>query len=173
MPTQLGAQCGFTRGGVAWPARHDEIRPMKYVPLQSAPTRSGPVASEPTASSVPKASAMRWMLAGLLGLPLAGCVYYPDHGYVRGDGYGASGAVYYESAPYHDGYYDGYYSDYYRPYGYSPYYWPSYYSIGLDYYDGHQDWRHGGHRWGDHGDRGHDARPAHRGAPEVQSRRRR
>ena len=112
---------------------------------------------------VPMKPAMRWMLAGLLGVPLAGCVYYPDYGYVRGDGYGASGAVYYESAPYHDGYYGSYYGGYYPPYGYSPYYWPSY-SIGVHYYDGHR-----GHGW----HRGHDARPAHRSGPEVQSRRRR
>ena len=95
---------------------------MKSIPIQAAP-----------ATSAPKTSAMRWMLAALLGLPLAGCVYYPDYGYVRGDGYGASGTVYYESAPYYDSYYyGGYYSGYYRPYGYSSYYWPAYYSIGID-----------------------------------------
>jgi hypothetical protein len=42
---------------------------------------------------VPMKPAMRWALAGVLGLPLAGCVYYPDYGYVRGDGYGAAGSV--------------------------------------------------------------------------------
>lgn len=132
---------------------------MKSIPIQAAP-----------ATSAPKTSAMRWMLAALLGLPLAGCVYYPDYGYVRGDGYGASGTVYYESAPYYDSYYyGGYYSGYYRPYGYSSYYWPAYYSIGIDYHDGHRgSWGHGGHHRG-----GHDARPAHRSGPEVQSRRRR
>lgn len=143
---------------------------MKSVPIETASMRSAPIESAPI-ESAPMKSAVRWMLAGLLGLPLAGCVYYPDYGYVRGDGYGASGAVYYESAPY----YDGYYSGYYRPYGYSPYYWPGYYSIGIDYYDGHRgSWGHGGHRWSDHhGDHGHDARPAHRSGSEVQSRRRR
>lgn len=118
---------------------------------------------------------MRWMLAGLLGMPLAGCVYYPDYGYVRGDGYGTTGTVYYESSPYYDGYYGGYYgSYYYRPYGYSPYYWPGYYSIGIDLHDGHRGhWRHhGDHGWRGHG-RGHDARPTYRTAPEVSSRRRR
>lgn len=114
--------------------------------------------------------ALRWMLAGLLGLPLAGCVYYPDYGYVRGDGYGSAGTVYYETGPYHDDYYGGYYGSYYRPYGYSPYGWPGYYSIGIGVYDGH----HGHHGWRDHDrGRGHDARPSHRAQPGLQSRRRR
>ena len=119
--------------------------------------------------------AMRWMLAGVLAMPIAGCVYYPDDGYVRGDG------VYYESAPYqgayygggyYGDYYGGYYSGYYGPYGHSPYYWPGYYSIGISVHD-HDG--HRGHGWhdGHRGNRGHDARPAHRSGPEVQSRRRR
>lgn len=142
---------------------------MKAVPIKTAPIEAAPI------KAAPMKSALRWMFAALLGVPLAGCVYYPDYGYVRGDGYGASGAVYYESAPYYDGYYGGHYSGYHRPYGYSPYYWPGYYSIGIDYYDGHRgSWGHGGHRWSDHhGGHGHDARPAHRSGPEVQSRRRR
>ena len=113
--------------------------------------------------------ALRWMLAGLSGMSLAGCVYYPDYGYVRGDGYGSTGSVYYETTPYPDGYYGGYYGPaYYGPYGYSP--WSGYYSIGIGVHHGHDG--HHGHGWGGH-DRPHDARPAHRAGPEVQSRRRR
>ena len=122
--------------------------------------------------------AMRWMLAALLGMPLAGCVYYPDYGYVRGYGYGATGSVYYESSVYDDGYYGGYqgsyYGGYYRPYGYSPYYWPGYYSIGIDVHDGHHGHGgHYGHGWQGHDGGRHDARPSHRSGPEVSSRRRR
>lgn len=131
--------------------------------------------------------AMRWMVAGLLGMPLVGCLYYPDYGYVRGDGYGSTGGVYYDTASYDSGYYGGYYSGgyygggyggyggYYQPYGYSPYYGSGYYSIGIGLYDGHRGhgWHGGGHGGNHHRDRGHDARPSHRAGPEVQSRRRR
>lgn len=72
-------------------------------------------------------------------LALGGCVYGPDYGYVRGDGY--YGDAYYGAAPV--------YYDYYGP-GYS-YYGPGYYygpSIGLGfYYDDYgrgRRWNHGG-----------------------------
>jgi hypothetical protein len=125
---------------------------------------------------------MRWMLAGTLAMSLAGCMYYPDHGYVRGDGYGSTGGVYYDTVTYDAGYYGGYYGGgyyggyggYYAPYGYSPYYGTGYYSIGIGVYDGHRGGHGGGRDWNHHhGGRGHDARPAHRAGPEVQSRRRR
>lgn len=124
---------------------------------------------------------LRWLLAGLLGVPLAGCVYYPDAGYVRGDGYGSTGAVYYESAPYYDGYYATPYGGYYGgayysgsyygywPQGYSSLYWPGYYSIGIGVHDHHHGW-HGGRGWSHGRD---DARPSPRRGPQPESRRRR
>lgn len=82
-------------------------------------------------------------------LALGGCVYGPDYGYVRGDGY-------YGDAYYGDAYYGGpayYGSGYYSPgyYGYGPYgygYGPSigiYYS---DYGHRHHGW-HGNGSWSD------------------------
>ena len=115
-------------------------------------------------------SAMRWLLAGLPGVLLAGCVYYPDGGYVRGDGYGAAGAVYYESAPYAGYYYGSYYDGYSPPYGYSPWYGPGYYSIGIGVHGHHHGhhW-HGGHGWGHDRD---DARSVPRRGTQPESRRR-
>ena len=122
---------------------------------------------------------LRWMAVALASASVAGCYYYPDYGYVRGNGYGTAPGVYYDDGPLYDGpYYDAayygapYVGTYYGGYGvidspygyYGSYYWPGYYSIGVDvhHWSGHDGWG-----------RGHDARPSHRAGPEVQSRRRR
>jgi hypothetical protein len=79
-------------------------------------------------------------------LALGGCVYGPDYGYVRGDGY--SGDAYYGNAYYGGGYYGGGYYDndpWGYPYGYGP-------SLGLGFYydDYHRrHYYHGPHGgWG-------------------------
>ena len=109
---------------------------------------------------------LRWMMVALGCVSTAGCYYYPDYGYVRPDGYGTGihhGASYVESYYGYGPYYG--YGQYAPAYGhYGPYYWPGYYSIDIDVHHGR------GH---DGRGRGHDAPPAHRAGPEVQSRRRR
>lgn len=73
-------------------------------------------------------------------LALGGCVYGPDYGYVRGDGY--YGDAYYGAPVYYDDYSygPGYYGGYYGP------------SLGFYYYDGyyggrHRHWNNGGGSW--------------------------
>jgi hypothetical protein len=74
------------------------------------------------------------LAAGLIAL-LGGCVYGPDYGYVRADGY--YGDAWYGSGYYGSGYYgSGYYGSGYYGYGPSYYGWyvPSYYYYGYPAY---------------------------------------
>lgn len=98
-------------------------------------------------SIVPVSNASGLIKSGILAvalLALGGCVYGPDYGYVRGDGY--SGDAYYGNAYYGGAYYDN------DPWGY-PYYGYGYGpSIGLGFYydDYHRrHYYHGPHGgWG-------------------------
>ncbi|GAA0704137.1 hypothetical protein [Dokdonella soli] len=84
-------------------------------------------------------------------LVLGGCVYGPDYGYVRGDGYYGDayyGTTYY-SAPYYYDYGPGYYG-----YGYG---YPSF-GLGIFYDDFHH--HHHGHGWNG-GGRWHGGRGSH------------
>jgi hypothetical protein len=89
-----------------------------------------------------EASAMKTWIKSAIALPallaLGGCVYGPDYGYVRGDGY--YGDAYYGAPVYYDDYSygPGYYGGYYGP------------SLGFYYNDGyyggrHRHWNNGGH----------------------------
>jgi len=85
----------------------------------------------------------RSIKAGVLAvalLALGGCVYGPDYGYVRGDGY--SGDAYYGNAYYGGAYYDN------DPWGY-PYYYGYGPSFGLGFY--YDDYHHRHYYHGPHG----------------------
>lgn len=88
------------------------------------------------------------LVAALLAL-LGGCVYGPDHGYVRGDGY------------YDDAWYGGSYGP---SYYYDGWYTPGYYYYGYAPFHGYPGGYYGHHGHGHHG-HGNDPYPRARDYP--------